>query len=153
MKKLGINYYEDDAMNEKEFVPSNEKPALVRNAHIDTNIPGNPPYHAEYAFDGKSNTFFWGGTSVRPEHYFTIVLGEPMKVNEVKVITGDSKDYITMADLLISEDGEKFVKVGKFDDLGQASATPDAAKTIKAVKIQITGQHTCWPIIKEIILK
>ena len=48
---------------------------------------------------------------------------------------------------------EKFVKVGKFDDLGQASATPDAAKTIKAVKIQITGQHTCWPIIKEIILK
>lgn len=39
MKKLGINYYEDDAMNEKEFVPSNEKPALVRNAHIDTNIP------------------------------------------------------------------------------------------------------------------
>lgn len=49
MKKLGINYYEDDAMNEKEFVPSNEKPALVRNAHIDTNIPGNPPYHAEYA--------------------------------------------------------------------------------------------------------
>lgn len=129
------------------------KPALVRNAHIDTNIPGNPPYHAEYAFDGKSNTFFWGGTSVGPEHYFTIVLGEPMKVNEVKVITGDSKDYITMADLLISEDGEKFVKVGKFDDLGQASATPDAAKTIKAVKIQITGQHTCWPIIKEIILK
>ena len=153
MKKLGINYYEDDAMNEKEFVPSNEKPALVRNAHIDTNIPGNPPYHAEYAFDGKSNTFFWGGTSVGPEHYFTIVLGEPMKVNEVKVITGDSKDYITMADLLISEDGENFVKVGKFDDLGQASATPDAAKTIKAVKIQITGQHTCWPIIKEIILK
>lgn len=71
-----------------------------------------------------------------------------MKVNEVKVITGDSKDYITMADLLISEDGENFVKVGKFDDLGQASATPDAAKTIKAVKIQITGQHTCWPIIK-----
>lgn len=60
MKKLGINYYEDDAMNEKEFVPSNEKPALVRNAHIDTNIPGNPPYHAEYAFDGKSNTFFLG---------------------------------------------------------------------------------------------
>ena len=104
-------------------------------------------------FDGKSNTFFWGGTSVGPEHYFTIVLGEPMKVNEVKVITGDSKDYITMADLLISEDGENFVKVGKFDDLGQASATPDAAKTIKAVKIQITGQHTCWPIIKEIILK
>lgn len=153
MKKLGINYYEDDAMNEKEFVPSEEKPALVRNAHIDTNIPSNPPYHAEYAFDGKSNTFFWGGTSVGPEHYFTVVLGEPVKVSEVKVITGDSKDYITMADLLISEDGKSFVKIGGFDDLGQAEVKLEVPKTIKAVKIQITEQHTCWPIVKEIILK
>lgn len=151
MKKLGINYYEDDAMNEKEFVPSEEKPALVRNAHIDTNIPGNSPYHAEYAFDGKTNTFYWGGVSVGKEHYFNVVLGEPMTVKEVKVISGDSKDYITMADLLISEDGENFVKVAEFDDLGQAEAKLDS-KTIKAVKIQITGQHTCWPIIKEIIL-
>lgn len=151
MKKLGINYYEDDAMNEKEFVPSEEKPALVRNAHIETNIPGNPPYHAEYAFDGKSNTFYWGGTSVGKEHYFKLVLGEPTPVKEVKIITGDSKDYITMADLLISEDGEKFVKVAEFDNLGQASATLEN-KTIRAVMIQVTGQHTCWPIIKEIIL-
>lgn len=151
MKKLGINYYEDDAMNEKEFVPSEEKPALVRNANIETNIPGNSPYHAEYAFDGKTNTFFWGGTSVGKEHYFKVILGEPMTIKEVKVITGDSKDYITVADLLISEDGENFVKVAEFDDLGQAEAKVDN-KTIKAVMIQITGQHTCWPIIKEIIL-
>lgn len=153
MKTLGINYYEDDAMNEKEFVPSQEKPALVRNARIDTNIPTNAPYHAEYAFDGKSNTFFWGGTSVGPEHYFSIILGEPLKASEVKVITGDSKDYITMGDLLVSEDGKDFVKVGGFDELGQSLVKFDAPRTILAVKIQVTGQHTCWPIIKEIVLQ
>ena len=152
MKKLGINYYEDDALNEKEFVPSEQKPPLVRNARIDTNIPTNNPYHVEYAFDGKSNSFFWGGTSVGPKHYFTIILGEPMKVNEVKVISGDSKDYITKADLLISVDGKQFEKVADFDSLGQAEAKVDG-KTIMAVKIQVTEQHTCWPIIKEIILK
>ena len=152
MEKLGINYYEDDALNEKEFVPSEEKPALIRHAFIETNIPGSPLYHAEYAFDGKTNTFFWGGVSVGKEHYFSIILGEPTKVNEINVITGDSKDYITKADLLISTDGNTFEKVGQFNDLGEASAKLDG-KTIKAVKIQITGQHTCWPIIKEIILK
>lgn len=152
MEKLGINYYEDDALNEKEFVPSEEKPALIRHAFIETNIPGSPLYHAEYAFDGKTNTFFWGGVSVGKEHYFSIILGEPTKVNEINVITGDSKDYITKADLLISTDGNTFEKVGQFNDLGEASAKLDG-KTIKAVKIQVTGQHTCWPIIKEIILK
>ena len=131
MKQLGINYYEDDAMNEKEFVPSEEKPALVRNANIDTNIPVNPPYHAEYAFDGKSNTFFWGGSTVGEGHYFQVNLGEPMTVSEVKVITGDSKDYITRADLLLSEDGQAFEKVAEFDELGQAEAKVDAAAVKK----------------------
>ena len=152
MKTLGINYYEDDALNEKEFKASKEKPALVRNATIDTNIPIVEPYHTEYAFDGRTNSFFWGATSINENHYFTVNLGEPLPVKEVKVITGDSKDYITKGDLLISEDGKTFTKVASFDELGEANAQFEA-KPLKAVKIQVTGQHTCWPIIKEIILK
>lgn len=152
MRKIGINFYEDDALNEKEFVPTQEKPMLIRPASIDTNIPLNPPYHPEYAFDGKTNTFFWGGSTINPSHYFTIILTEPTKVNDIEIITGDSKDYITKADLLISGDGTKFNKVGTFDELGQAKAHV-GGKLVKAVKIQVTGNHTCWPIIKEIILK
>lgn len=152
MRKIGINFYEDDALNEKEFAPTQEKPMLIRPASIDTNIPLNPPYHPEYAFDGKTNTFFWGGSTINPSHYFTIILTEPTKVNDIEIITGDSKDYITKADLLISGDGTKFNKVGTFDELGQAKAHV-GGKLVKAVKIQVTGNHTCWPIIKEIILK
>ncbi len=152
LKTLGINYYEDDALNEKEFKASEEKPALVRNATIDTNIPTVKPYHVEYAFDGRTNSFFWGATSINESHYFTINLGEPLPVKEIKVITGDSKDYITAADLLISEDGTTFTKVASFDELGEANAQFEA-KPLKAVKIQVTKQHSCWPIIKEVILK
>lgn len=152
MREMGINYYEDDALNEAEFAPTNEKPALVRHAHIDTNIPLNPPYHPEYAFDGRTNSFFWGGTSIGKNHYFSILLGEPVNAQSISVITGDSKDYITMADLLVSQDGEQFRKVGTFNDLGEANVQLDGSP-IKAVKIQVTGQHTCWPIIKEIIIK
>lgn len=152
MRKMGINFYEDDALNEKEFAPTQEKPMLIRPASIDTNIPLNSPYHPEYAFDGKTNTFFWGGSTINPSHYFTVILTEPAKINDIEIITGDSKDYITKADLLISEDGNKFNKVGTFDELGQAKAHV-GGKPVKAVKIQVTGNHTCWPIIKEIILK
>lgn len=152
MRKMGINFYEDDALNEKEFAPTQEKPMLIRPASIDTNIPLNSPYHPEYAFDGKTNTFFWGGSTINPSHYFTVILTEPAKISDIGIITGDSKDYITKADLLISEDGNKFNKVGTFDELGQAKAHV-GGKPVKAVKIQVTGNHTCWPIIKEIILK
>lgn len=152
MRKMGINFYEDDALNEKEFAPTQEKPMLIRPASIDTNIPLNSPYHPEYAFDGKTNTFFWGGSTINPSHYFTVILTEPAKISDIEIITGDSKDYITKADLLISEDGNKFNKVGTFDELEQAKAHV-GGKPVKAVKIQVTGNHTCWPIIKEIILK
>ena len=152
MRKMGINFYEDDALNEKEFAPTQEKPMLIRPASIDTNIPLNSPYHPEYAFDGKTNTFFWGGSTINPSHYFTVILTEPAKISDIEIITGDSKDYITKADLLISEDGNKYNKVGTFDELGQYKAHV-GGKPVKAVKIQVTGNHTCWPIIKEIILK
>ena len=152
MRKMSINFYEDDALNEKEFAPTQEKPMLIRPASIDTNIPLNSPYHPEYAFDGKTNTFFWGGSTINPSHYFTVILTEPAKISDIEIITGDSKDYITKADLLISEDGNKFNKVGTFDELGQAKAHV-GGEPVKAVKIQVTGNHTCWPIIKEIILK
>lgn len=152
MRKMGINFYEDDALNEKEFAPTQEKPMLIRPASIDTNIPLNSPYHPEYASDGKTNTFFWGGSTINPSHYFTVILTEPAKISDIEIITGDSKDYITKADLLISEDGNKFNKVGTFDELGQAKAHV-GGEPVKAVKIQVTGNHTCWPIIKEIILK
>lgn len=152
MEKLGINFYEDDALNEKEFAPTGEKPALVRAATVETNIPLNNPYYPEYAFDGRNNSFFWGGSTIGKGHYFTVVMTEQVPVNEIEVITGDSKDYITKADLMVSADGKTFEKVGSFDEYGQSKVKMDG-KSVKAVKIEVTGQHTCWPIIKEIILK
>lgn len=53
---------------------------------------------------------------------------------------------------MTSTDGTNFVTVGTFDEYGQAKVQLNG-EPVKAVKIQVTGQHTCWPIIKEIILK
>lgn len=151
-ERMGINYYDDDALNEKEFVPTEEKPDLVRSAVVETNIPTNKPYHAEYAFDGRSNSFFWGGSTLNAGDWFKVTLTEAVTTNKVKVVTGDSKDYITKADLMVSEDGDTFATVAQFDEYGLAEADL-GGKKIKSVMIKITDHHSCWPIIKEITIE
>jgi len=149
MKSIGINYFFDDAINDAEFKPKNEKPALIRHAQISTNLPNHGNYHLEYIFDGRSNTFYWGCRSIGVGDWYLIELGEPVLANKIIVVTGDSKDYIQHADLLISEDGETFQKIADFDDYGKSQAEI-GGKTIKAIRIEATKQHTCWPIIKEV---
>ncbi|WP_413998783.1 family 20 glycosylhydrolase [Flavobacterium sp. W1B] len=149
MKALGINYYFDDAINETEFKPKKEKPALVRHAWLTTNLPNHGNYHLEYIFDGKSNSFYWGSRSIGVGDWYQIKLGEPVKATKISVITGDSKDYIQYADLLVSEDGETFQKIAAFNDDGMAIAAL-GGKTIRAIRIEATKQHSCWPVIKEI---
>ena len=151
MEQLGINYYVDEAINEKEFKPSTEKPALMLHAQLTTNIRNHGNYHLEYIFDGRSNTFYWGGRAPKKGDWYQITLGEPVDTKEIIVITGDSKDYLKYADVLISEDGDNFNKIASFDEFGEASATLN--KTIKAVRIEVTKQQTDWPIIKEVIIK
>ena len=153
MEAIDIHFYEDEALNEEDFVADGRQPALVRKANIQTNIPQHSLYFKEYAFDGRSNSFFWGGTTIRPGHYFTLVLDEALPVSKVKVITGDSKDYITMADMMISLDGSHYEKVASFNEFGVAEVKFDSPKAVKSVMIQVTGEHSNWPIIREIILK
>lgn len=149
MEQLGINYYKDDAINAKEFKPSPEKPALVRHGYLSTSIPGFDNYHLEYIFDGRSNTFYWGGRGLLKGDWYQLDLGEPVSAKKITITTGDSKDYIEHADVLISEDGTTFTKVSSFDEFGIATAEVNG-KTIKAIRIEVTKQQNAWPIIKEI---
>ena len=149
METLGISYYSDDAINEKEFKPVAEKPALIRHAWLTTNLPNHGNYHLEYIFDGRSNTFYWGSRSIGVGDWYEIKLGEPVKATKISVITGDSKDYITHADLLVSKDGETFEKITTFNEDGMAEAILEGV-VIKAIRIEATKQHVNWPVIKEI---
>ena len=81
-----------------------------------------------------------------------MTLTEAITTNKVKVVTGDSKDYITKADLMVSEDGDTFATVAQFDEYGLAEADL-GGKKIRSVMIKITDHHSCWPIIKEITIE
>lgn len=151
MDQLGINYYHEDEIDSEEFKPGKQKPALVRHAFIETNLGIFEPYYAEYVFDGRKNTYFWTNRPPMKGEWLLLKLGEKVKVNEIQVITGDSKDYLEHGNLEISVDGKEFVKVAGFTD-GQATAKLDG-KVIKALRINITEDHKGWMIIKEVVIK
>lgn len=151
MEKRGVNYYHEDEIDSEEFKPGKEKPALVRHAFIETNMGIFAPYYPEYVFDGRKNSYFWTSHSPAKGEWFLLKLGEKVNVNEIEVITGDSKDYLKYGILEVSEDGNNFIKVGDFKD-GKVNALMDG-RLIKSVRIKITKDHSSWMIIKEIIIK
>lgn len=151
MDKMGINYYHEDEIDAVEFNPGKEKPALVRHAFIETTLGIYEPYYAEYVFDGRTNTYFWTNRPPAKDEYLLITLGEKVKVNEIEVITGDSKDFLEHGILEISEDGESFKKVADFKD-GMATAQLDGL-VIKALRLKITEDHKGWMIIKEVKIR
>jgi hexosaminidase len=150
-ENLDVNYYVDNSIDEKEFKATGEKPALLRHAFLTSSVPGFGNYHLEYVFDGKTNSFFWGGRGLRKGDWFQLELGEVMKINALKIISGDSKDYIENADVLVSLDGKAYSKVSNFDQFGEANAKFNNQK-VKFVKILVTKSQVGWPIIREIII-
>ena len=148
---MGINYYKEDEIDAEEFKPGKDKPALVRHATIETTLGIYEPYYVEYVFDGRINTYFWTNRPPEKDEWLLITLGEKVKVNEIEVITGDSKDYLESGILEISEEGEEFKKVADFKD-GTAIAKLDGL-TIKAVRLKISEDHKGWMIIKEVKIR
>ncbi|MGL4854784.1 MAG: family 20 glycosylhydrolase, partial [Lentisphaeria bacterium] len=145
-RKIAIT---EDSLENRPFDPDRDEKVLVRNAKVSTNLPTF--YAKEFAFDGRENSFFWSGAPANKNSWFLVELGEIMAVKKVKVITGDSKDYLDYGVLEISEDGENFEKIADFKD-GIAEAS-NLNKKIRKVRVRSTANHTGWLIIREIILE
>lgn len=151
-KALGMVIEEEDNSG-KPFDPSKDKPVLTRNAVITTTFPGSHLYKPEFAFDGRNNSYFWSSGGYDKGATFTVTLGEPTKVNSIKVLTGDSKDQIKAADLEVSVDGKTFETLAKFDAQGTASVEGLNGRVIRVVRIRATAPSWEWAVIREIIIK
>ena len=151
LKKLDINYYKGDTLNRQWFDAENSYPELYLPARIETNIQSIKFYGPEYAFDGRYDTFFSSSFAVGRDNYFSIVLDYPVKIKGIKVLCDDSKDFLSSADLLVSEDGNAFRRVAAFDKQGQLETTLDDC-LVKIIKIQVTDKHFCRLTIREIML-
>ena len=152
LDKLGIDYYPGDSLEEQWFRPKGDSVKLVHAAQVKTDMAAAwGGYEAVCAFDGSLETFF--STSYAPQkgNYLVVILDEPLRIQSVKVICDDSKEYLSQADLLISTDGETFQKVAQFSPVGKASASWDG-EPVKAVKIEVTGNHFNRLTIREIVL-
>lgn len=149
---LDINYYVDESINATEFKAQKEKPSLVRHAFLSSSVPAYGDYHLDYIFDGRNNSFYWGGRGLKKGDWYQLQLGEPVSVKHLKIISGDSKDYIEKAEIKVSKDGKSYKKVAEFDPYGEANASLNN-EVIKFIRIEVTKAQKSWPILREVVIK
>ncbi|WP_430809646.1 MULTISPECIES: glycoside hydrolase family 20 protein [unclassified Carboxylicivirga] len=151
MDEMGINYFDEKEIDAVEFKPGEQEPLFVRNARVETTLGIFSPYVPEYVFDGRLNSYFWTNRPPRKGETMTLTLGETMKANHIKVITGDGKDIVEHGILELSSDGKNFTQVATFNE-GMAVVELDDEQ-VKAVRLVITQDHKGWAIIKEFVIE
>ena len=129
---------------------------FVLPATADTNLQTYQDFGPIRAFDGERETWFWGthdgGGGAHAGDYFTITLNEPKSCTKVSALTGHRDhplDYLHEGVLEVSADGKNFEKVADFKK-AFAEASFDAPRSIKAIRIRVTGDQNGWLIVREI---
>lgn len=150
--KLGISQYAGDCLEEQAFRPDSVAASLFCPAKVETDMQAIKGYGCEYVFDGSEVTFFQTSYAPQQGNYVLLTLDVPMQAHTVRVICDDSKEYLTRADLLVSADGTDFRKVATFMPDGTAEGNV-STQAVKAVRIEVTGNHFSRLTIREIVLE
>lgn len=150
--KLGINHYTGDYLDEPVFYPDTTAVKWLHPAKVETDMQAIKGYGCEYVFDGSNGTFFQTSYAPQKGNYVLLTLDTPLKADGVKVVCDDSKEFLTMADLLVSADGHEFQKVASFMPDGKAEGKVKIP-AVKSVCIKVTGNHFSRLTIREIVLK
>ena len=126
-------------------------------ATITTNLVTYQDNAPVKAFDGSLESFWWGnhrgGGGLSAGDYFTITLAQPMAVNKIRAVTGESdhrEDNLHKGVLDVSTDGTTFEKAAEFKK-GVAEADLKG-KQVKAIRIRATADQENWLIIREVLL-
>jgi hypothetical protein len=87
-------------------------------------MPSAFDHRPQMAMDGDPKTTFRSYYGFGDGDGFTVLLGRPIPVRSIKVVTGNGQeDFLTDATLEVSTDGKKFVKAADFDAKGTATAS------------------------------
>lgn len=93
-------------------------------ALVYSTMPSTFDHRPTMAMDGDPKTTFRSYYGFGDGDGFTVLLGRPIPVRSIKVVTGNGQeDLLTDATLEVSVDGKKFVKAADFDAKGTATAS------------------------------
>lgn len=98
--------------------------AVPVDALVYSTMPSTFDHRPTLAMDGDPKTTFRSYYGFGDGDGFTVLLGRPIAVRSIKVVTGNGQDdLLTDATLEVSTDGKKFMKAADFDAKGVATAS------------------------------
>lgn len=103
--------------------------------------------------DGNSGTYAWTNAAQSVGSYIQVDIGSVQTVEDITLTsTNNANDYCENADVLVSEDGENWVKVGNFSGQSGTAVTTtyQVDDDIRYIRVQITKHKDNWWQMAEI---
>lgn len=102
--------------------------------------------------DGNTSTKYWSNANQQEDAYVQVDLGAAIPFDTVRLTSpGNTDDYCTNADVLVSEDGNSWVKIGSYTG-NTSTPTPFTNTLDKAryIKVAVTVEKDKWWQLSEI---
>jgi hexosaminidase len=145
-----------DALGIHRAVPLDPpKKATKDGSVIETSLSVYNDHAIEFAFDGRSDTFFWAARELKKDDYITLRLKAPLtREATVKVETGGKAskngDRLEQGELEYSLNGTTWIRVAPFSGGTAIGKIPAATK---ALRVRVTAPQTFWLILHEISIE
>lgn len=111
--------------------------------------PNSP---ASNVIDGDTSTMYWSSSGQTKGAYVQVDLGAAIPFDTVRLTSpGNTDDYCTNADVLVSEDGNNWTKIGSYTG-NTSTPTPFTNTLDKAryIKVAVTVEKENWWQLSEI---
>lgn len=113
---------------------------------------GRTTYPASNVIDGNTSTMYWSSSGQTEGAYVQVDLGAAIPFDTVRLTSpSDTQDYCTNADVLVSEDGNNWTKIGSYTG-NTSTPTPFTNTLDKAryIKVAVTVEKENWWQLSEI---
>jgi hexosaminidase len=145
-----------DALGIHRAVPLDPpKKATKDGSLIETSLSIYNDHAIEFAFDGRSDTFFWAARELKKDDHITLRLKVPLtREATVKVETGGKAskngDRLEQGELEYSLNGTTWIRVAPFSGGTAIGKIPAATKMLR---VRVTAPQTFWLILHEISIE
>ncbi len=123
-------------------------------AGIVTSLPVNKDHYAKRAFDPSPDEYFWSRRELRTGDELGLRFERPVRLRHVRVETGTARQpyhILHRGVLEISEDGERFEAVGRFEHGAVSVAL--AGRPVSAVRLRAVADQAFWLIVRRFELE
>lgn len=113
---------------------------------------GRTTYPASNVIDGNTSTMYWSSSEQTKGAYVQVDLGAAIPFDTVRLTSpSGTEDYCTNADVLVSEDGNNWTKIGSYTgNTSTPTAFTNTLDKARYIKVAVTVEKENWWQLSEI---